>query len=347
MTITLDPIPLAGWPVYHETRSPRRNSSASDDGQPWRYIFCSEELPEFSRLLLILSTECRDLLPTTTLYVNMNPAIGNGQGGEIDGNAAGLARMQKLFGPLCQLHSFGAAQVEGALSARIKNELILSVCRDCAPAAFIIEAALLSLNSANEKVSRGRLQEANLEYKAALSAVRSCCWQYVQLWDDDERDSFEHPGPFPDLTAQQNINLLAVRLRARIAATYFESGQLRMARIYTERALDPRRPYDHRHNKRYILDIEGWEGDVYAEVLHVAAKISYAHGDVKKAVGALEDAGDLAPFTEEQEATYRAWCVHRDRLIDRLARQVRTEEERKEKQDERTQGKIFFSGRIP
>ena len=104
-----------------------------------------------------------------------------------------------------------------------------------------------------------------------------------------------------------------------------------MARIYTERALDPRRPYDvDRHQKMYYLDIQPWQGVVFAEVLDVAAKISYTHGDVHEATLSLSQAGMLAPFNEEQQSRYEAWQIHAERL--RVRRASREERRRLQRQ---------------
>ena len=63
MTITLDPASLGGWPQggpqFYDTDG---WLDASEDGRPWRYIFRSEELPNFCRLLLKISMSGRSFL---------------------------------------------------------------------------------------------------------------------------------------------------------------------------------------------------------------------------------------------------------------------------------------------
>ncbi len=324
MTLTLDPASLGGWPQGG-------SRYISEDRRPWNYIFCSDELPEFCRLLLEVSRNDDSVLRDTVLYIAINPMMGNGEANEIDGYSAGRARMRKHFGPLHHLHSFGAAMVNGPLSGSYKGAIIASLRKHCPTAMDIIHETMDSLSQADEINRNGQLLKANLRYKAALSLIRSCCWRCA------ERD-FVMSSPFPGLTAEHNISNMVVRLQARIAAVYFESGQLRMARIYTERAIDPRRPYDHRNNKMYTLSIELWEGIVYAEVLHVASRISYAHGDVHEARSDLWDAGQLVPFDEEQESRYAAWRTHSDILHDRRARQASAAELQSQKRDEKTEG---------
>ncbi|CAD6594353.1 MAG: hypothetical protein ASARMPREDX12_008700 [Alectoria sarmentosa] len=333
MTLILDPAALGGWPQGGPRyRGPDRWLDPSEDGRPWRYIFCSDELPEFCRLLLKMSMDDDDILRKTALYLDINPAIGNGQAIEIDGNPAGLSRMERLLGPLRQLHSLGAAQIQGPLSGHYKGEVIQSICKDCPTAMDIVNQTMVSLRQADDQASKGQLLQANQGYKKALSFLRSCCWRY------DEQEFVIKSGPFPRLEAEQCIKNFVVRLQARIAAVYLEMGKLRMARVYTERALDPRRPYDDRHNKEYCLDIEPWEGVAYAEVLHVAAKISYAHGGVYQATADLGDAGLLVPLTEEQEARLEAWQNHSNSLRDRYTKREEARKLRSQKQEEKTEG---------
>lgn len=334
MTLTLDPAALGGWPqgglVFCETGS---WENASEDGRPWSYIFCSDELPNFCRLLLKMSIDEHNiLLRKTALYLDINPANRNGQATQMDSYPGGLSRIRKLLDPLHQLHSLGAAQVQGPLSGGYKAEIITSICKDCPTAMHIIHTTMVSLHQADEQASKGELLQANVCYKIALNLVRSCCWRYhVQEFAMEN-------GPFQGLTTVENIEIIVVRLQARIAAVYFESGKLRMARIYTERALDPRRPYDHRHNKLYSLDIEPWEGAVYAEVLHVAAKISYTHGDVREATRDLEKAGELVPLNEEQKCRLEVWKNHVDSLDMRRAKQREANEMQSQKRNEKIEG---------
>lgn len=333
MTLTLDPATLSGWP-QGKTGCYEHGDwlDISEDGRPWSYIFCSDELPKFCRLLFETSVNDDSVLRKTVLYLDINPAIGNGQATEIDSHQAGLSRIGRLLNPLHQLHSFGAAQIDGPLSGSYKEGIIASICKDCPTAVDIIHSTIVSLNQADEQASKGQLLQANQGYKAALNSIRSCCWRY------DEWDFVLDSGPFPGLEAEQIIHNISVRLVARIAAVYLESGKLRMARIYTERALDPRRPYDDRQNKVYSLSIETWESVVYAEVLHVAAKISYAHGDVKEAKEDLETAGQLVPFDEEQESRHKSWQDHANRLQQRNAKRRGARELQSQKRDEKTAG---------
>ena len=309
MSLTLDPAAFSDWP-HARARWCRDDKweDASEDGRPWSYIFCSEELPEFCRLLLKLSRNDHNILQKTVLYVDINPALLNGQATDIDSNPAGQARMRKLLDPLRQLHGLGAAQIDGPLSGSYKGYIITSICRHCPTAWDIVSTTMAYLIQGDSQASEGQLRLANLRYKAALSLVLSCCWR------NEERDFIMDGGPFPELETSQTISNIVVRLQARIAAVYLEGGKLRMARIYTERALDPRRKSDHRHNKMDILDIEPWQQAVYAEVRHVAVKISYAHGDVHEARHQLRDANCLEPFNEEEQARYEAWGADEVRL---------------------------------
>ena len=334
MTITLDPASLGGWP-QGGSRFCHTGGwlDAAEDGRPWSYIFCSAELPNFCRLLLEISMEDRSVFLDTILYIDIDPTIWNGQATGMDSNPAGLSRLGKLLEPLRQLHSFGAALVEGPLSGSYKRDINNSVCKDCPMAMDIIETALVAQSQGDDHFGKGQLLRANLKYKSALNYVRSCCWVY------DEQDLIMSSGPFSGLEAMQAAENLEIRLQARIAATYLESGMLRMARIYTERAVDPRRPYDRRGNKMYHpLEIEPWERVVFAEILHVSAQISYIHGGLREAQCDLRRAGELNPFTDEQNSRYEAWKAHGNRLMTRRAKQGEARDLQKLKQTEKAEG---------
>ena len=259
MTLTLDPPEECGWPPEHWFQSWSRTGATDievppEDGRPWNYIFCSDELPEFCRLLLSNFQHRLDSLRETVLYINIHSAITNGQAEVIDNHPAGRARMERFLGPLRQLHSLGAAQIDGPLSGSYKGEIIRSICRHCPTAMDVVHAAIASLKQADEQASRSQLRHANLGYKATLSLLRSCYWHH------QEKDFIMSDGPFPGLEAHKVVDNFVVRLQARIAAVYYKINQLRMARIYTRRAMD-RRLRDHPRGR---LDIEAWEHTVYA-----------------------------------------------------------------------------------
>ena len=181
MTVTLDLPNLDGWPEDRSYRHEEADWKAiSEDGRPWRYIFCSEELPEFCRLLLKLSKDDESILLNSSLYIDINSAIGYGQVPEIDSHVSGRKRLQKLLDPLRHLHSFGAAQIDGPLSGSYKGNIIKSVCSPCATAGDIILATSASLGQADQLASRGQMTQAKLQYKVALSIIRSCVWRFQE-----------------------------------------------------------------------------------------------------------------------------------------------------------------------
>ena len=344
MTVRLDPATISGWPKVksleygHWTYGPMED--VPEDGQPWDYIFCCEELHEFCRILLEMGRHEHSIIGDTALILELNPALGNGQAAEIDSNAAGLSRMRKLLSPLRQLHSLGAAQIDGPLSANYKKDTITNVCKSCPSAMEIIESTMDILDLADQQADKGRFRYAILGYKAALGCIRACHWQW------DEHYFFMDSGPFPGLQTFQVIENISIRLHARVTAVYLESGQSRMARIYTERALDPRRGYDHRFNKMHAIVVEPWEEIAYAEVLHVAAKISYTHGDVSGALCDLHAAGQFVPLNEEQESRREAWQSHADRLWARETNRWDTTREREDKRDKKAEG-IIHPAELP
>lgn len=339
MTLTLDPPMLSGWP---RQRTPEpwwrivdRWEEGPEDGRPWSYIFYRDELPEFCRLLPGIPRTSHNFLRETVLYVDINSAFTNGDVQAVDGHPAGRARLERLLGPLRRLHGLGAAQIDGPLSGSYKGGIIRDICKHCPTAMDIVHETIASLEQADEHAGKGQLQQANSKYKAALSLVRSCCWQ------PGEWNSVMSDGPFPGLRAREVVNNIEARLQARIAGVYYKSSELRMARIYTERALAPRRPYPHRHDKIYDeFNIRPWEYIVYAEVLHVAARISYAHGDVFEAIRSLSQAGEYVPFDEEQQSRCETWQAHADRLRAVSDAREKAKKIRLEQQHKKTEGTV-------
>ena len=318
MTLTLDPVSVA--------------EDVDDDQRPWKYIFCRDELPTFCRIISKCFRKNHGLLGNTTIHIAINPDIWKGQTTYIDSTPIGLSRMEKLLGPLRQLHSFGTAQVEGPLSGSYKGSIITSLCKDCPTAMEVIQTAMLTLEQGDDNTGTGKLLLANQAYKTALCCVRSCCWLY------DERDFVMDQGPFPGLKAHQAKSNLKTRLQARIASVYLKSGMLRMARIYTERAVDRRRPFDRRGYKVYSLELQPWQRPVYAEVLQVSAEISYIHGDVRGAVCDLEHAGEYASLDERQESRLGEWQNH---LCDRSTERAKLREIYDRKREDKTRGIKF------
>ena len=331
MSLTLDPPRLDGWPQMGWPDESDEDD-APEDEEPWAYMFCSDELPEFCRILLHVCQDFEADLPSTTLYVDIDPALGNGQVFVTGCNSPGWARIQKLIQPLRQLHSFGAAQITGPLRGSVQAELISSVCKPCPTAFDIIDSTTIVLQDADEKLRKGKFREAITGYKTAHSCIRSCWWRY------DEVKRIRSEGPHPGLDADQVVRNLKVRLQARIAAAYLENGQPRMARIYTERALDPRRTYDDRHWKTKKVELEPWENVVYSEVFHVAAKISYTHGNVGEAVRELEQAKELSPFNEDQKSRHGLWAAHAERLQARARSQYEAKKALCEKREIKAEG---------
>ena len=259
-----------------------------------KYITCLEEIPTFCRLLLkhLGKYSQGQSLRNTTLHIDLHNTSRE-QSWEMDRSASGLLRLHKLLDPLRQLHSFGTAQIEGPVSASYKSSVIADLCKECPTAMDVIETASVIMGQGDERIRQDVPIEAINKYKSALNHVRSCCWV------NDEQAFIMEGGPFPDLTAKQTMRNLKVRLLARIASTYFKIGMMRMARIYVERALDPRHDFDYQYHKLYQLDSRPWQKVVYAEVVHVSAQIWYAYGHVGEAVWDLRYVDLYVGLTEE------------------------------------------------
>ena len=324
MTLTLD------FPTIYK-RNCRGWTCPPEDGKPWNYIFCSSQLPELCRLLLERNAAIHG---QPTLHIKIDSTVQTGLVTETESTTCGLSRSDQLLDPLRQLHSFRVVHIQGPLGDRYKNELIASICKECPTPQAVIQLSMLTLDRADEKVSRGHFTKANLLYKAALSSIRSCRRNFRQ------KITVMAEGPFPGLTAWQNISNIVVRLQGRIASVYFQTGQLRMARIYTERALDPRRPVDHRYHKEDSISVDEWEGVVYAEVLHVAAKISYANHNIDEALYALRQAEECAPFDEEQKCQDEVWKGQSMRLDTKREKRYEQRKEAKEIRSRKENEKI-------
>ena len=325
MTLTLDLPSSSGWPQSRPWYG-TDVKDAPEDGRPWTYIFCVDELPEFCGLLL---KKCRinvDSLKEAVLYININSAITNGQVKEIDDHPAGRARMERLLGPLRSLYSLGAARIDGPLSGSYKDGIVRSICKHRPTVMDIVHETMASLEQADEQASKGQHRQANFEYKAALSLIRP--WSWIAT----EPDFVMSDGPFPGLGAYEVMQNIVVRLQARIAAVYYRSNELRMARLYIDRALDPRRTNYHE------LHILPWQRIVFAEVLHVDAMISYTHGNVRKAMYSLSQAREFVPFDEEQESRYEAWQPRVDRLAARDHQKWEARGRHAQKQNEKAEG---------
>ena len=307
ITLTVDP-PVSDLQFYV--------SSYSAD-EPCKYVFCSDELPTFCRLLIKHPGRYQkgQSLPHMKIHINVHNA-GRDHSWDMDRSASGLSRLHKLLDPLRQLHSFGEAQIEGPLSASYKRSIIADLCKGCPTAMDVIGSANVMLGQGDEQVRQDLPVDAINIYKKALNLVRSCCWFY------GERTFVMDSGPFPGLMAERIMHNLKVRLKARIASTYFQIRMLRMARIYVERALNPHHSFNYEFHKLYLLNTRPWQHVVYAEVLHVSAHIWYAHGNVGKAIGDLLNAQQYVELNQEQQCTLEAWQRHEHRLYERRVKKL-------------------------
>ena len=90
-----------------------------------------------------------------------------------------------------------------------------------------------------------------------------------------------------------------VRLHSLIADAYLRCGKHRMARIYVERIYGPFYSMDDRaSHQKFPLEIPSDSRvapEAYAEVLHVAARISLVHGQEAEAIDELAEARDFDP----------------------------------------------------
>ena len=318
MTVTVAPPISDEWRFW--------GSTDSDDEQPCKYIFCPNELPAFCRYFLrsLGGINRGQSLRNTTIHIDIHNTRSE-QTWEMDRSASGLLQLHRLLDPLRQLHSFGAAQIEGPLSASYKSSMITALCKECTNAMDLIGTTTVMLGQGDELDRQGLTVGAINKYKTALGYVRSCCWMY------DEQDSLVDHGPFPGLTAEKTLSNLEVRLLARIASTYFQLRMLRMAQIYVERALEPY------HNRWYLNRIP-WQQVVYAEVLNVSARIRYAYGHVWEAVNDLRKVQEYVDLSEEQQFTLEAWQRHEDELSERQTKRNQARKLQLRKEELKTEG---------
>ena len=330
MTLTVDP-PIAADMLSYE-------SSESAHEQPCKYIICLDELPTFCRLLSksLGKLSKGQSLRKTAIHIDIPDSLKE-QSRVIDRSGFSLLRLHKLLDPLRQLHSFGAAHIEGPLSASYISSVVADLCKKCPTAMDVIETATVMLGQGDEKVRQDLPVDAINKYKTALNHVRSCYWVYNEWF------FIMDSGPFPGLTADQTMGNLKVRLLARIASTYFEIKMLRMARLYVERALDPHHRSDYEFHSLYQLDRRPWQHVVYVEVLHVSAQIWYAYGHVSNAIWDLRNAQEYVELNEEQQCLLEVWQRHEDRLSKRRAKKIQAREIQLQKEGLNTEGMRTWS----
>ena len=335
MTLTVDTPVSSGLLFYAWNDSADEDSAnedSADEQQPCKDIFCLSEMPTFCRLLLkYLGKRGKgQSLRNTTFHIDISNRLKE-QSGEIDRSASGLLRIHKLLDPLRELHSFGAVQISGPLSASYKSSVVADLRKDCPTAMEIIGTATVMLGQGDEQVDQNHPIDAINLYKTALNSVRSCCWMY------DEEYFIMDSGPFPGLRAKYAMRNVKVRLLARTASAYFQTGMLRMARIYVERVLNPRHVLDYDYYAMHQLYLASWHHAVYAEVLHVSAQISYAHGHVKRAVAHFGSSQNYVELDEEQQRTLELWKRHEDELKERHAKKVKAEKIQAKKEGSNTE----------
>lgn len=325
MTIVLNPA------EFVDQFSAQSGDSGTD--RPWRCIFHIDELPSFCSLLLKYNKVRRGhFLQNATIHIDINAAW-KGQPAEMNRNAIGLSRLRRLLDPLYQLHSFGAAQIEGPLSGDYKSSVVASLCKVCPTGLETIQTAMVILSQGDEQIGQNRPLQAVQLYKSALGYVRTCCWLY------DERENIMNSGPFPGVTTRQAMHDFRVRLLARIASVYLDIGMLRMARVYVERAHCSRRF----HYRRFtVLDpsrIADSEKSVYADIIHLSARIYFIHGNVREALGELDQARKLRPLDKEEQSRFDAWVKRDEFLHERYERRRHSIGKQWEREMKKTEGK--------
>ena len=295
--------------------------------RPCNFIFPSHELP---RLCQILASQ--NYLRDVAVYIDINEANWNGHSTEIDRCSAGLSRLPRLLEPLDLLHSAGAAQVEGPLSSSCKRHVIKSLCKDQPTGIETLQTALATFSQSDEKERRDDPSGASDLYKKALNYVHLC--HCLWFWDFEEREIVVDNGPFCGLKAEQAMFNLQIRLLARIASIYLKARKLRMARIYTERALELRRGWGEFYPELH----DPSEKPVFAEVLHLSAEIYYLHGDVHRAAQDLDKAGTYLPLQEEEQCRLEAWRKESARLEERRKKRAEAATLQRQEKEAKSEG---------
>ena len=112
-----------------------------------------------------------------------------------------------------------------------------------------------------------------------------------------------------------------VRLHSLIADAYLRCGKYRMARIYVERIYGPLYSMDDRVTRQKLpLDIpqdNQVASGTYAELLHVAARISLVHGQEGEAIAELNEACDLDPWNAAIPRLLEQVRARRDARVER------------------------------
>lgn len=91
-----------------------------------------------------------------------------------------------------------------------------------------------------------------------------------------------------------------------------------MARVYVERVYGPLYSYDNRlNNEKFPLQIESNIIGVYADLLAVAAQLSWANGDVGGAIYELCEAERLTPENPDIRQLLQMYTQHWQSLMEK------------------------------
>ena len=118
-----------------------------------------------------------------------------------------------------------------------------------------------------------------------------------------------------------------------IAASFFQLKKYRLARIYVERIYGPLYSCDDRGNRqKFPLEITAGGHAYYAELLALAAEISFANGDKPTAHEELTYASSLDPLnmdiSRRLEEFTRIWDDRRNRRRAKQRQQRRSHKRR-------------------
>ncbi|KAL8795152.1 MAG: hypothetical protein Q9195_002307 [Heterodermia aff. obscurata] len=287
------------------------------------FVFPADDLPAACVYLQRKIQESNDNSGDVNIRVQTCPSVIETASLLQDGASPKVeSKLSKCLEPLKQIRGANQVDIDGPTS-HYTAALIAAMTDQRRSVKETMDLVAAHFDRGDQYLLEGARRRAITEYKTACLAME------MGVFDETEVNKVLIGGRFHGLLAGWARDDSKVRLHAKIASTYLQLGQHRMATIYVERICFPVTFIDDAgHSVKYDLDLPADQNPVaYAELLLVAARICIANGSDNDAIWALNSATGYDPDRED---------------ISRLLKQCRTRRDdrrqRREKRREKTQG---------
>ena len=317
--------PIVGLTIEVSASGQGTDDATDPHEQHQTSLFMLEDLPAACIFLQGKIGRYNRRSQDSNIRVIVSSPVGAISYGSQDGGLLRKSQVRRYLGPLWRLHGATRAAVYGGVDPTYKAAIIASMCGRRLKAKEYMRLVGVQFDEGDKALHEDRLWAAIAAYKAALLTIRgtSC--------DADEIDETLIGGRFHGHLAARARDISEVRLHTLIAESYLRCGKYRMARIYVERIYGPLYSMDDRANHRKLpLDIprdNQVASGTYAELLHVAARISLVHGQEGEAIAELSEACELDPWDRDIKELLEQVRARRDARIQR--RYLQEEHQRK------------------